>query len=166
MLKLRQMIPPFAARGADGRTVRAGDFKQKKSLLIAFLHPDCPRCEGFLTRLAACGADLAEREAVALVIRASPPPLALPTLPREVIVATDLSGHAQQAFLGKDAFGTARQPSTAVVGVFVADRYGELMAQWQGSTDDALPALGDALSWLAQAQIACEECGAPERKLD
>lgn len=167
MLKRRQMIPPLTARAVDGRTVQAWDYKQKKNLVIAFLHVDCPLCEQFLARLAERAADLAEREAVALVIfSATPSALLVEGLPREIVVATDVSGHAQRAFLGQDADGTARQPGTAGVGVFVTDRYGELFAQWTGASDDALPAVGETLSWLAQIQVACEECGAPDWKLD
>ena len=163
VLKKRQMIPPLTARTPDGRTVQAWDFKQKKNLVLAFLHAECPRCQQFLARLAERAADLAEREAVALVIfSATPSALLLDNLPREIIVATDMSGRAQRAFLGEEEPG---QPATAGVGVFVADRYGELFAQWTGG-DDALPAVWEALSGLEQIQVACEECGAPEWKLD
>lgn len=164
MLKLRQMIPPLTARAADGRTIRAWDYKQKRSLLIAYLHSECTRCDEFLARLCARASDLNELEATALVILSATPPVSLaPGAPREVVVATDMSGNSQRAFLGKDAFGPAGQ---ARVGVFVADRYGELFAQWEGPSEDALPATGDALSWLGQIQIACEECGAPHWPTD
>ena len=157
MLKLRQMIPPIAVRATDGHTLRSDDFKQKRSLLLAFLHSDCAACEQYLARLATRAAELAERDATALVIFSAPPPLSLANLPREVMVAADVSGHSQRAFLGDEAFGTARRPGSAGVGVFVTDRYGELCAQWHGPTDDALPSVGDALSCLAQAQTTCGE---------
>jgi len=158
MLKLRQIIPPLAARTIAGQIVRAWDYKQKKALLIAFLHADCARCARFVERLRERAAELAEREAVALVIFSEVPPATLSDgLPAHIVFATDMSGQAQHAFLGGTVFGPAGQQK---VGVFVTDRYGELFAQWMGG-DDALPGVPEALNWLAQIQIACEECGAP-----
>jgi peroxiredoxin len=162
MLKLRQMIPPLTARTTAGVAVRAWDFKQKKSLVIAFLHADCRRCVHLAEQLCAHAAALAERDAVALVIFSEPPPVAWRDAPPQVVVASDMSGQAQRAFLGQDAFGPRGQER---VGVFVADQYGELFAQWSGG-DEALPGVPEALSWLAQIQIACEECGAPHWSLD
>ena len=158
MLRLRQIIPPLTARAADGRTVRAWDYKQKKSLVIAFLHAGCAPCDALLEKLAARAPDLAEREAVVLAVYDRvPQPRAAADLPPQIVLAADMSGRSQRAYLGKDAFGPAGQ---ARVGVFVADRYGELYAQWESSTDDGLPGAGEALEWLAQIQVACEECGA------
>ena len=158
VLKLRQLIPPLAARAPGGQIVRAWDYKQKKALLIAFLHAECSRCARFIKQLRERAAELAEREAVALVVLSEVPPAALTdNLPANIILAADMSGQAQHAFLGEEVFGPAGQQR---VGVFVADRYGELFAQWVGG-DGALPGVHETLSWLAQIQIACEECGAP-----
>ncbi len=156
MLTLRQLIPPLTARALDGRIVRAWDYKQKKNLVIAFLHGDCRRCEQFLSRLAARAANLAEREAAALVIFPEQPSRLLEELPAEVVVASDVSGRSQRAYLGEDAFGHTGQ---RLVGMYVADRYGELYAHWQGLSEDALPGVADVLGWLGQIQVACEECG-------
>jgi len=153
-LALRQIIPPLTARTPAGETVRAWDHKQKNNLVIAFLHSGCPRCEYFLEKLAARALDLAEREALALVIFAEPPASA--SLPAQIIVAADMSGRSQRAYLGNDAFGPAGQER---VGVFVADRYGELYAQWVAREEDGLAGVGEVLEWLGQIQVACEECG-------
>lgn len=163
MLKLRQIIPPLAARTPAGQIVRAWDYKQKKALLIAFLHADCTRCFRFVEQLRERAAEVAQREAVALVIFSEVLPAALTAgLPAHIVVASDMSGQAQHTFLGEEVFGPAGQRQ---IGVFVADRYGELFAQWVGG-DEALPGVPDALSWLTQIQIACEECGAPHWNLD
>jgi hypothetical protein len=107
VVKLRQMIPPLTARSLAGRRVRAWDYKQKKSLLIAFLHADCRRCAHFLQQLREHAAQLTELEAVAIVVFSEAPPLALSdNLPPSIMIATEMSGHAQRAFLGPDAFGT------------------------------------------------------------
>lgn len=158
-LKLRQVIPPLTARAPSGRVVRAWDYKQKKSLAIAFLHSGCARCEEWFGSLAARAGEFAERDAIALVIFSeTPPPGFSDALPPQVIVAADVTGCAQRAYLGEEAFNPAGQTHT---GVFVADRYGELFAQWAGPTDAALPPLADVLAWLTQVQIACEESGSP-----
>ena len=157
MLKVRQMIPTVTARAADGRAARAWDYKQKKNLVIAFLHTGCSGCENFLRALSGRAAELAEREAVALVIFSETPPArVVEHLPVQIVVATDMSGRSQNSFLGRDAFAAAGQRMT---GVFVTDRYGELFAQWSGVDDAGLAGVGEILDWLAQIQVACEECG-------
>ncbi len=141
----------------DGRTIRAWDYKQKKNLIVAFLHASCRRCEAFLSKLAAHAAELAEQEALALVVFAeAPPALVAGKLPPQVVVAADMRGRSQRAYLGEEAFGPAGQER---VGVFVADRYGELYAQWVARDEDGLPGTGELLDWLSQIQVACEECG-------
>ncbi len=162
MLKLRQIIPPLTARAADGRVVQAWDFKQKHSLAIVFLHAGCRRCADYLERLRGNAAELKEREAVALVIFSEAPP-SHENFPAQIVLATDVSGKSQRAFLGEGAFGPAGQ---ALLGVFVTDRYGELRAQWSGPHEDVLPPPGEILEWLNQIQLACEECFPPEWKLE
>jgi len=155
VLRTRHLIPPLTARTTAGQTIRAWDYKQKKNLVIAFLHAGCRRCEEFLSKLAACAAELAEREAVGLVVFAEALP-AFENLPAQVIVAADIRGRSQRAYLGEEAFGPGGQER---VGVFVADRYGELYAQWVARDEDGLPGMGELLDWLGQIQVACEECG-------
>jgi len=161
MLKVRQMIPPVTARAADGRVVQAWDWKQKRSLLIAFLHAECRECEAFLARVVREAARLAELEATALVILPEPPAVRLSDgMPAHIVLAADVSGRSQRAYLGRDALETSRHARAASIGVFVTDRYGELAAQWCGG-HESLPGMPDALGWLHQVQIACEECGSP-----
>jgi peroxiredoxin len=162
MLKFHQLIPPLTARAADGRVVQAWDYKQKYSLAVVFLHADCRRCAEYLERLRESAAELKEREAVALVVFSETPPAGA-NFPAQILVAADVSGKSQRAFLGEDAFGPTGQ---ALLGVFVTDRYGELRAQWTGQHGEALPQPGEILSVLSQVQMACEECSPPEWKLD
>jgi hypothetical protein len=162
MLKLRQSIPPLTARTGDGRVVQAWDYKQKYALAVVFLHAGCRRCAEYLERLRENAAELKEREAVALMIF-SEMPAAGDIFPAQIVVAADVGGKSQRAFLGDDAFGPAGQ---ALVGVFVTDRYGELRAQWSGGHEEALPQPGEILDCLSQIQMACEECSPPEWKLE
>jgi peroxiredoxin len=157
VLKTRQQIPALAARTPAGQTIRSGDFRQKKNLVIAFLHAGCPGCASWLKKLSVRAPELAEQEAVALIVFSEMTPAVTDlALPRPCIVAADLSGRAQRAYLGHDAFGPAGQQR---LGVFVADRYGELFAHWVGADEDALPGTEEVVSWLSQIEVACEECG-------
>jgi hypothetical protein len=152
VLVVRQLIPPITARGVDGAVIRAWDYKQKRNLVIAFLHADCGRCDAWLAQLAARAADISELEAVGLVIYAETPPRASGNFPAPLIAVADVTGHSQCGFLGRDAFGPAGLDR---VGVFVTDRYGELYAQWVEHDGDELPALREILSTLWQIQVAC-----------
>ena len=158
MLTLRQLIPPLTARTAAGQIVRAWDYKQKKSLLIAFLHADCSQCQPFAARLASRAAELLELDSVALIIFLDAPRGELTAAPPQVIVASETTGRAAQEYLGANAFGPL---GLARVGLFVADRYGELFAQWEAREADGLPALADAFKWLAHTQMGCDACSAP-----
>jgi peroxiredoxin len=158
MLKLRQMIPPVTARTLDGRLVRAWDFKQKKNLVLAFLHAECVECEDWLRGLVRSAAQLNEHEAVALAIFPATPQRALENLAPPIVVVADMSGRSQRSFLGDDAFSTA---GLERAGVLVADRFGELFAQWLTDRQHKLPAVEEIIDWLSHIQVACEECGAP-----
>jgi peroxiredoxin len=153
-LRTSQMIPPLSLHTPDGRTIRAWDFKQKMNLVIAFLDTDCALCADFLRQLAVRAADLREKQAIALAVFLAPPPAALTDfLPKEVIAGCDMPGHGARAYLGDDAFsakGLVRR------GVFVADRYGELFAQWPLARDK-FPVVAEIFSSLDQIEMACEE---------
>lgn len=151
MLTLRQLIPPLTARTAAGDTVRAWDYKQKKSLFIAFLHADCPLCKAFVERLASRNAELLERDSAALLVSLEPPRWGVQT-PPQVVVASDTNGRAAQDYLGADVFGPM---GLARVGLFITDRYGELFAQWEARDADGLPPLADAFKWLTHTQLGC-----------
>jgi peroxiredoxin len=151
-LLLRQVIPPLTARTGDGKTIRAWDYKQKRPLVIVFLHADCSHCDAWLGQLAARAADLVERDAVALLIYAEPPPRRTETLASPLIAAADAAGHSQRAFLGREAFGPAGLDR---VGVFVTDRYGELYGQWIVRDASELPAHAEILNTLSVIHMIC-----------
>jgi hypothetical protein len=152
-LRVRQLIPGVTGRTAEGKIIRAWDYKQKQNLVIVFLHTNCACCEAWLSQLAARSADLTEREAIILVIYTETLPRAVEILAPPMIAAADVTGRSQREFLGPDAFGSA---GLSRVGVFVTDRYGELYAQWIARRDaDELPAPGEILSSLWQIQVAC-----------
>jgi peroxiredoxin len=158
MLRTRQLIPPLSLHVPDGRTVRAWDFKQKQNLVIAFLDADCALCADFLRQLAARAADLRERETVALAVFLAPPPAALTdSLLKEIIAGCDMSGYGARAYLGDNAF-SAR--GLVCRGVFIADRYGELFAQWTLAAHN-FPTFAEIFNSVDQIEMACEECSTP-----
>jgi peroxiredoxin len=160
MLPLRQLLPPLTLRTTAGSVVRAWDFKQKRNLVIAFLHAGCLRCEGFVRRLADGAEELAERNAVALVVLPETPSGVLAeALPSAILLGTELSGRAARAYLGEEAFSSN---GLERVGVFVVDRYGELFAQWVAASEEGLPAFAELRLRLTQIEIACEGCGISE----
>jgi peroxiredoxin len=157
MLNLHEVIPPLTARTPTGDPIHAWDFKQRKNLVIAFLHSRCGACDRFLDELCARAKDLAEHEAVTLAIFTETPPRAtLAKLPPEVLAAADSGGLAQRVYLEEDVRRPERQRS---VGVFVTDRYGELYAQWIGREPQSLPRADVVFDCLRQIELTCDEDG-------
>jgi peroxiredoxin len=147
----------------DGGTVRAWDFKQKKSLVIAFLDSNCAPCEEFLVQLSQRASNFASHNAVVLVSLLDPPRLGVAeSLPVNVIVGFDVSGRSARAFLGDDATSARSRTSR---GIFVTDRYGELAAQWPTAGHD-FPEVEAILTALRGIEIACEECFMPHWPVD
>lgn len=163
-LRLRYQIPALTLRTFDGRDVSAWDFKQKRNRVIALLRADSPASWEFMKELIAHAEDWREKETVGLVVFQQVPQRGLPTeLPPEVIAGTDASGNSIGRYLGEhvlDGKGHQRQ------GVFVADRYGELYAQWIVENDGELPRMSEILKALEQIEIACEECQPTTWKMD
>jgi hypothetical protein len=163
MLRTRQLIPPLSLHTPDGGTVRAWDYKQKKNLVIAFLDSECELCEDFLRGLVARAADLREKGAVALIAFLAPPPRArTESQPKEIVAGCDMSGRGARAFLGEDAFAAR---GLVRGGVFVADRYGELFAQWSLAAHK-FPAVEDIFTALEQIEMGCEGCEIPAAPAD
>lgn len=155
MLRPREVIPPLTLRTPSGRILQAWDFKQKRNLVIAFLHADCQPCADFLARLDARAGDMEALEAVVLAVFPEPPPAAIEySLSARIIAGADVSGRSARAYLGEDAFSLRER-----LGVFVADRYGELYVRWGASHEEGLPGIGEILGWLGKIELVCEECG-------
>jgi hypothetical protein len=126
--------------------------------VVVFLDAGCALCGDFLKRLAAEAARLRASEAVVLAVFLDPPaPGFSDSHPAEIIAGSDMSGRGVRAFLGDDALssrGLGRR------GVFVADRYGELFAQWI-LRDHEFPTIEEIFTWVDHAGIACDDCATP-----
>jgi hypothetical protein len=159
MLRTREIIPPLTLRSLDGRAVRAWDFKQKKNLVILFLHAGCALCEDYLRKIAGDAAAWKENGAVVLVaLLGSPSRSATDFLPDNVIVGLDPSGRAANAYLGRDSLAPA---GDARLGVFVTDRYGELIVRWEIETRHKFPSPSTLRAHLERIELSCDECSTP-----
>jgi hypothetical protein len=158
VLRIRQLVPPLTIHTPEGRTLRAWDYKQKNNLVIAFLDTDCAPCEEFLRALVASAAALRATNAIALVVFLEQPARRLTdSLPPGIILGADMPGNSARAFLGEDAFASR---GFVRGGVFVADRYGELFAQWVIERHK-FPAIAEILKPLDLVEMACDECSTP-----
>jgi hypothetical protein len=62
-------LPLFTLPDRAGRAIRLWDFKQRRPVVLAFLHgPGCPTCRAYVAALAARSDDLAVTHAAVLVI--------------------------------------------------------------------------------------------------
>jgi hypothetical protein len=155
-ISLREQIPALTLRTPDGRTVSAWDFKQKRNRVIALLRADSPGTREFVNQIVAHAEDWKQKDAIGLVVFSKPPAAGMPkNLPPEIITGTDDSGRSIVRYLGTEALGPNGQVRQ---GVFVADRYGELYAQWIVEKDGELPRMSAILKALEQVEVACEEC--------
>jgi hypothetical protein len=150
VLRVGQLIPALAARAPDGTPVAAWDYRQKRNLCIVFVHAECAACAGYIERLARRAAEFAERDAVALVVL---PQVPLPgnSLPAPLLLAADPTGNSQVHYFGKQA---ANAGGPGPVGVFLADRYGQLSMQWVGGEACQLPGPEEILMGLLATPLA------------
>jgi peroxiredoxin len=146
------MIPPLTLHASNGRTIRAWDFKQKKNLIIAFLHADCPDCEAFLRTMSAANSLWKVNDVVILAATLAQPSRNLSDLQSDsIIVGVDPTGRAAIAYLGKESLGAT---DLLKLGVFAIDRYGELTARWDVSSNHNFPEAAAIASILEQSDLA------------
>jgi hypothetical protein len=144
MSPLARQMASLRLRTPEGGTVDMADFRHRCPVVVAFLEAGCEPCRTWLAELLA---ECARREALAalVVVRDEGE---LPGWPAGIYSGQVESGDRER-WLGADAR----------LGVFVADRYGELYAQWTAPDHDGLPPASAVISRLEQAELACEECG-------
>jgi len=146
------MIPPLTLHSTNGRTIRAWDFKQKKNLIIAFLHSDCRDCEAFLRNLSAANSLWKANDAVILAATLAQPSRNLSDAQTDsIIVGIDPTARAAIAYIGKDSPGAT---DLLKLGVFAADRYSELIARWDIPANHNFPEAAAIASILEQTDLA------------
>lgn len=152
------LIPRFLLPSTSGRPLGPGEFKQRRNLVIAFLHQaQCPRCQEVLKALAERYAGLRAYDAEVLAIISGEEQAARELheqlqLPFPVLF--DPKDRAASLCLGTEM----RRPALLVV-----DRYGALWARLVPEEEDGIVEVQQAESWLAFIAVQCPECGVPEQ---
>ena len=144
-LSLHAMIPPFTLPSVEGEPVSVWDFKGRANLVLAFLPGgDCAECEEFVHAVMDnSDAYREERTEVFGIVR-------------------EAEAHFDElhpAFpLLYDETGEATEKYTdALPAVFVADRFGELYAQWIIGPDGLFPAQKRILDVIELINLECPE---------
>ncbi|MGZ6391711.1 MAG: peroxiredoxin family protein [Ktedonobacterales bacterium] len=164
-------LPTFSLEDAGGRTIRLWDYKQRRPVLLAFVHAtDCVDCRMWLRSLSERQAQLMELRVVTLVVVPEPAERLVALQAELGSVATVLSdaehavtaryipsapaaGSAALSVRPKTATASLRQP----VGLYAADRYLHCLGRWFAEDANTLPPLDEPLGEIAFA--VQEGCG-------
>lgn len=147
-IEVRSLIPPFELLSAEGQAVNLWRFKQQSNLVLIFLPiPDCPGCTEFLDVTKRNYHQYHDERTVALVIVRGDADAAVSLrdrldLPFQILYDPD--GHVTQQY----AYETPA--------VFVADRFGELRAEWTAG-DGRFPSQKDILDTVELINLECPE---------
>jgi hypothetical protein len=128
--------------GATGGGTDLARYRQRASVVLAFLHAGCTACRAYAGAIAAAGADLEWAGAVARAVVPTDEELSLPVL-------VDASGAATSTLLD----GEGGPPF-----VLVLDRYGAATAAY-GASDHRFPPVEEIVATLTHLAIQCPECG-------
>lgn len=150
-----ELIPSFTLRAVDGQTVRYGDYRGRRHLVLCFL-PDVASapCQALLTTLGRCYASYRAAGAEVLALLPEEAVLGeaepfLSALPYPLLY--DAGG------LIRDRFGVPGAEGMPLPALFVTDRYGEVALAGVGREE--LPGCGlpldDVLPTLELLQVRC-----------
>jgi peroxiredoxin len=142
-------LQDFTLPVVDGGVLSLSDFRGTSNVVLVFAEP----AEGgssWLARLARESSELKAHNAVVLVVFRSQP--------REwreqpgLVALFDADGAVSRAFGAVDSQG---RTSPAV---FVADRFGEVVALWRTVDGHELPEPAEIVRWLDYVESLCPEC--------
>ncbi|HWB71099.1 MAG TPA: redoxin domain-containing protein [Egibacteraceae bacterium] len=143
VLEFDRVVPGVALRErSTGAQVSPTDFRQRRALVLCFLHADCEPCRDFAAGLAdlADGIRSADAEVRAVLPEEQPAPLP---------VWVDADGRARRRLLGSDG---------QLPVVLILDRYAAAQ-QSHPAADHDFPDPGAILSTLRHQSMLCPECG-------
>lgn len=164
-------LPTFSLEDTGGKTIRLWDYKQRRPVLLSFVHAtDCACCRVWLRSLHERQAQLMELRVVTLVVVPEPVEQLVALQEELGSVATVLSD-AEHAVTtryipttpaaGSAALSTRPKTATALlrqpVGLYAADRYLHCLGRWFAEDANTLPSLDEPLGEIALA--AQEGCG-------
>lgn len=149
LLKIGSMLPVFHLPALDGRVISPWDYKEHCNLVLIFLPANgCADCTSFIRDLAGDPGLLDEETTeVLLVVKGD----------------KDSAARIQSEFgapfpvLYDEAGSIAALYTDRLPAVFVADRFGQLYAEWA----ETMPAKKDVFDVVELRNLDCPECGAP-----
>ncbi len=155
------LIPTFTLTEASGQVVDTSRYKQRKNLVLVFLHgSDCEFCQRVARAFQFFASRYREENAEVLLI-----------LPERLGDARRFKENLDLPFkvLADEAVSTlakyveaAAEENEPLVAVIVTDRFGALIDQWFSARESSFPDVPRFLTSLNQAEIECPECGIHE----
>ncbi len=153
-LEIDSVVPDVALPSLDGRWVRPVDYKQRASLVIAYVDFDqCGECARMVRSFLDHYGEFQSSEAEVLVV--SPQGLEelrgkLGTMGPPFPVLSDGDGRFASLYLPDG-------PERPVAAVFVTDRYGALRAELDAYSAEEMPDEREVLGWLQLLECECPE---------
>lgn len=151
------LIPTFALPETSGRTVDTSWYKQRKNLVLVFLHASgcefCQRVARAFKFFASC-----HREENAEVLLILPERLGdVRRFKENLDLPFKVLADEGASILAK--YLEAAEEDKPLVAVIVTDRFGALIDQWISARESTFPDIQGFLISLNQAEIECPECG-------
>jgi hypothetical protein len=138
-----RVVPPVSFRDvASASKIDLSWFRQRTTLVLAFLHDGCDGCSGFAHELRAIKDDLDWAGAVARAIVSEEEDLPVPVL-------VDPGREATQRLVG----GNADVPVVVIV-----DRYGAAMSAF-AANEHRFPTKEEVVATVTHLALQCPECG-------
>lgn len=155
-------LPAFTLEGAGGRSIRLWDYKQRRPVLLAFLHAgDCVCCRSWLHALAERQPLLDELRVVTLVVVPEPVErldAAQTELGSSMLLLSDADGAVAARYVPDASAAAATEGrGRGPMALYAADRYLHCLGRWFASDGETLPELDEPLDEIAFA--AQEGCG-------
>ena len=140
LLEPGAVVPDVRFVDPAGREVSLWDFRQRRAVVLAFLHDGCRACGRFARELAAAEPEIRWAGGEVRAVTASRPEPSLPAL-------LDPGGRGRRRLLATD------DPA-----VLVIDRYGAAWAAWEAAAH-AFPEPAEIAASVRHEAFQCPECG-------
>lgn len=156
-----ELLPELTLFSADGRPVRLSNYRGRLNLVgLLAGRADDTNVLRLLDELAERYPEFSAEDAEVIVILSADCALQGPLEKRvrrwPFVVLMDREGQAEHRFNAVDASGQL------IPVVFIADRYGEIYAQFCTRGQEGFPKTDEILQWLFFINSQCPECGVPE----
>ncbi|HWO71137.1 MAG TPA: hypothetical protein VNP94_10355 [Actinomycetota bacterium] len=140
LLEPGAVVPDVRFVDPAGREVSLWDFRQRRAVVLAFLHDGCGACGRFARELAAAEPEIGWAGGVVRAVTDGRPEPSLPAL-------LDPGGGARRRLLATE------EPA-----VLVIDRYGAAWASWE-APGHAFPEPAEIAASVRHEAFQCPECG-------